>query len=109
LKDRGKLFKIGLIQKPSRSFHVFLTHYSARDTNRGRKVNRDDEQTRQADEIVIVDGGSNDNTVDILHRYEDRLPIQVIVQAGCNISEGRNTAIATAKGDILARYWFSRL
>jgi glycosyltransferase involved in cell wall biosynthesis len=60
------------------------------------------EQTRQADEIVIVDGGSNDNTVDILHRYEDRLPIQVIVQAGCNISEGRNTAIAAAKGDILA-------
>lgn len=59
-------------------------------------------QTRQADEIVIVDGGSTDNTVEILHQYSDRLPLRVYVQAGSNISEGRNFAIAKASHDVLA-------
>lgn len=59
-------------------------------------------QTRQADEIVIVDGGSTDNTVAILQSYADRLPIKVFVEAGCNISQGRNRAVKEAQGDILA-------
>jgi len=59
-------------------------------------------QTRQPDEIIIVDGGSHDNTVAIIERYQDRLPLRVIVQPGCNISQGRNVAMAAAQGDILA-------
>lgn len=59
-------------------------------------------QSRQADEIVIVDGGSSDNTVAIIESYADRLPLKVIVREGCNISQGRNLAIASAQGDILA-------
>lgn len=58
-------------------------------------------QTRHPDEIIIVDGGSQDNTVETIRSYQDRLPIKVLVREGCNISEGRNTAIDTATGDIL--------
>jgi glycosyltransferase involved in cell wall biosynthesis len=59
-------------------------------------------QTLQPDGIVIVDGGSRDNTVSILESYQDRLPIRILVEPGCNISAGRNRAIAAAQGDIIA-------
>lgn len=58
-------------------------------------------QTILPDEIVIVDGGSRDRTVGILRRYENKLPLKVIVAPGCNISQGRNLAIREAKGDII--------
>ncbi len=59
-------------------------------------------QTRLPDEVVIVDGGSSDDTVAILQSYTDKLPLKVIVEAGANISQGRNRAIAAAQGDIIA-------
>ena len=59
-------------------------------------------QTRQPDEIVIVDGGSIDSTVAILNEYADRLPLRVLVELGVGISTGRNRAIAAAKGVIIA-------
>ena len=60
------------------------------------------QQTRQADEIIIVDGGSTDQTVEIMQSYTDRLPLRVLIEPGCNISQGRNTAIHAAQGDLLA-------
>ena len=59
-------------------------------------------QTRPPDEVVIVDGGSRDDTVAILHEYADRLPLRVIVRPGANISQGRNAAVEAAAGDIIA-------
>lgn len=59
-------------------------------------------QTRPADEIIIVDGGSTDDTVARMHAYADRLPLTVLVEPGCNISMGRNVAMRHAHGDILA-------
>ena len=59
-------------------------------------------QTRLPDEVVIVDGGSSDDTVAILQSYTDKLPLRVLVEAGANISQGRNRAIEAAQGDIIA-------
>lgn len=58
--------------------------------------------TRQPDEIVIVDGGSSDDTLAIMQGYADELPLRLFVEPGCNISRGRNRAIAEARGDIIA-------
>ena len=59
-------------------------------------------QTRPPDEVVIVDGGSRDNTVAIVREYADRLSLRVLVEPGANISRGRNVAIEAATGDVIA-------
>jgi len=58
-------------------------------------------QTRAPDEIVIVDGGSTDETLHILQAYRARLRLTIIAQPGVNISQGRNIAIRAATGDII--------
>lgn len=59
-------------------------------------------QTRPPDEVVIVDGGSRDDTVSIIQQYTGALPLRLLVEPGCNISAGRNRAITAARGDIIA-------
>jgi cellulose synthase/poly-beta-1,6-N-acetylglucosamine synthase-like glycosyltransferase len=61
-------------------------------------------QTRPPDEVVIVDGGSMDGTLEQLRIWEQnqRLPLRVLVESGCNISRGRNTAIRAAQYPIMA-------
>jgi glycosyltransferase involved in cell wall biosynthesis len=61
-------------------------------------------QSRPPDQAVIVDGGSTDDTLELLHRYaaDGDLSLRVISQPGANISQGRNTAIAAAEGEIVA-------
>ena len=58
-------------------------------------------QTRQPAEVIICDGGSTDNTIDLL-RAERRFPLRVIEHPGANISQGRNLAVAEASGEVIA-------
>lgn len=58
-------------------------------------------QTVQAQEIVFVDGGSTDNTLAIIQQYQALLPIKLLQEVGCNISQGRNLAIEAASGEII--------
>ncbi len=58
-------------------------------------------QTKMPDEILFVDGGSRDNTVAVLQEYADRLPLRVIIEAGSNISAGRNRGISEAQGTLI--------
>lgn len=60
------------------------------------------QQTRLPDELVICDGGSTDNTIQILAEYQRWLPLKILVAPGANISQGRNHAITAATGPIIA-------
>ena len=61
-------------------------------------------QTRVPDEIVVCDGGSQDDTVAQIEAWAapSDIPVKVIVEAGANISRGRNVAIAAAQGPLIA-------
>ncbi len=72
-------------------------------------------QTRKPDEIIIVDGGSKDKTVEIIQSYER---IRLIISKGASIAKGRNIAVKNAKYPIIAmtdagcvceKHWFERI
>jgi len=55
-------------------------------------------------EIIVADGMSDDNTREILAEYVRKYPhVKMVDNPGRIVSSGLNTAIANAKGEIIAR------
>jgi glycosyltransferase involved in cell wall biosynthesis len=59
-------------------------------------------QSKKPDEIVIVDGGSTDKTVEIIHHFQKKdRRIRLLVQKS-SPAEGRNLSVELAKNNIIA-------
>lgn len=60
-------------------------------------------QTRKPDELVIVDGGSVDDTLAALDSHQlPGIVVRTIVAPGANIAAGRNVGIQEARHDLIA-------
>lgn len=61
-------------------------------------------QTKLPDEVIIVDAGSADATLDLVkaHRLNQSSMIRIIKLSGINRSQGRNLGIKSAKHQIIA-------
>jgi glycosyltransferase involved in cell wall biosynthesis len=54
-------------------------------------------QTRCADEIIVIDDGSRDNTAEVVGQFADK--VKLIRQANAGVSAARNAGIRAATGD----------
>ena len=59
------------------------------------------DQTIEDFEVVVVNDGSTDNSLNIIEQYKDRLNISIISQDNLGVSAARNSGIKAANGDYI--------
>lgn len=59
-------------------------------------------QSRQPDEVIVVDNASADHTKEVILSFADRLNIKYVYEATRGIPHARNAGITNATGDIIA-------
>jgi glucosyl-dolichyl phosphate glucuronosyltransferase len=52
-------------------------------------------------ELVVVNNASTDDTAAVLERWQQHLPLRIVLEPKPGIAHARNTALAAARGDIL--------
>jgi hypothetical protein len=59
-------------------------------------------QSRQADEVLVVDNASSDETKQVVESFEGLLPIRYEYYGTPSIPQARNTVLSRSTGDIIA-------
>lgn len=92
----------GASKKTRMTATLVITSRNERDSARKLLVSIQN-QTRLPDEIIAVDTGSDDGTLELLQELADEspVPMRVLNVAGANIARGRNEAIAHSCGEVI--------
>ncbi len=96
-RQSGSLLEGGEAQSPFVSVAI-ITLNSISTIQRCLQALVELDYPKDRSEIVIVDGGSTDGTVDLLQKY----PVKIVIDTRKNRGVARNTAVNNCKGEIIA-------